>query len=84
VTEVTGKENEIEAGTKGVSVEEEVTCPSGHVISGGGKVKVTGSDIGALSASYPSGKNGWIAVAVTSEGKSGGTIGVTPYVICGS
>jgi hypothetical protein len=81
---VTGKENEIEADTKGVTVEEDVTCASGHVIGGGGKVSVTGGDIGALAGSYPNGKNGWTAVAVTSDGKPGGTLGITPYVICGS
>jgi hypothetical protein len=84
VAEITGTEKEISADAGGVTVEEEVTCPSGHVISGGGKVKETGGDIGVLTGSYPSGKKGWIAVAETAAGKTGGTISVTPYVICGS
>jgi hypothetical protein len=81
--EIAGTEKKISAHARGLTVEQEVTCPSGHVISGGGKVKATGGDIGVLIASYPSGKKGWIAVAETAVGKTGGAISITPFVICG-
>jgi hypothetical protein len=80
---VPGPVNTIPVTVEGNTVSSSATCAGAEVLTGGGgTVQSAGLAIGALTESFPSGKE-WTAVAVAAS-TSGheGTLTVTAYAIC--